>query len=132
MFLDLITDTLEKISNFWNTYHTYISSISLGLLQTGTKIVDLSEVKDRKSLVALLKQLHREYRSHTHSPKTSLIIDGKGVSAIMKSIHLKRRLADISSKLRTVVACRLSPVQKSQLVRMIKLSNKGALDDDDR
>ena len=132
MFLDLITDTLEKISNFWNTYHTYIFSISLGLLQTGTKIVDLSEVKDRKSLVALLKQLHREYRSHTHSPKTSLIIDGKGVSAIMKSIHLKRRLADISSKLRTVVACRLSPVQKSQLVRMIKLSNKGALDDDDR
>ena len=102
------------------------------MLQAGTKIVDLSDVKDRKSLVALLKQLHREFRSHTHTPKTSLIIDGKGVSAIMKSIHLKRRLTDVASKLRTVIACRLSPVQKSQLVRMIKLSNTGALDDDDR
>jgi len=102
------------------------------MLQPQSKIVDLSEVKDRKSLVVLLKQLHRQYRNHTHSANTSLIIDGKGISAIMKSIHLKRRLTDIANELTTVIACRLSPVQKSQLVRMMKFSQAGAFNEDDK
>ena len=94
------------------------------------KIVDICEVKDRKSLVLLLKQLHREYRNHLHGPSTSLIIDGKAVSAIMKSRHLKRRLTEIANEVRTVIACRLSPVQKGQLVRMVKFSQAGAFEDD--
>ena len=97
-----------------------------------TNIVDLSEVKDRKSLVIVLRQLHREYRNHTHIPRKSLIIDGKVVSAIMKSTNLKRRLTEIANHLNTVIACRLSPVQKSQLVRMMKFSHAGAFDDNDR
>lgn len=95
------------------------------------KIVDLCEVKDRRSLVVLLKQLHREYRNRVHGPNTSLIIDGKAVSTIMKSQHLKRRLAEVANEVKTVIACRLSPVQKSQLVRMMKNSQAGAFEDDD-
>ena len=95
------------------------------------KIVDLCEVKDRRSLVVLLKQLHREYRNRVHGPNTSLIIDGKAVSTIMRSHHLKRRLADVANEVKTVIACRLSPVQKSQLVRMMKNSQTGAFDDNE-
>ena len=102
------------------------------MLQSQSNIVDLSDVKDRKSLVVLLKQLHRQYRNHTHAANTSLIIDGKGISAIMKSVHLKRRLTEIANELTTVIACRLSPVQKSQLVRMMKVSHTGAFKDDER
>ena len=107
-----------------------------GMLQTPergkARIIDLSEVKDRKSLVVLLKQVHREYRNHSHTSQTSLIIDGKGVSAIMKSTHLKRRLTEIANKLKTVIACRLSPVQKSELVRMVKLSHAGSFDENSK
>ncbi len=106
------------------------------MLQTsgGTaKIVDLCEVKERRSLVVLLKQLHREYRNRVHGPNTSLIIDGKAVSTIMKSEHLKRRLSEVANEVKTVIACRLSPVQKGQLVRMMKNSQTGAFEvDDDR
>ena len=105
----------------------------IGMLQSSggpAKIVDLCEVKDRRSLVILLKQLHREYRNRVHGPNTSLIIDGKAVSTIMRSQHLKRRLSEVANEVKTVIACRLSPVQKSQLVRMMKNSQAGAFDHD--
>ena len=54
---------------------------------------------------------------------TSLIVDGKAVVAILKSMSMKEKFSTLSSKCRTVVACRLAPVQKSQLVRMIKESS---------
>ena len=117
-------------------YHNVIVNLFLskiGMLQSSggpAKIVDLCEVKDRRSLVILLKQLHREYRSRVHGPNTSLIIDGKAVSTIMRSQHLKRRLSEVANEVKTVIACRLSPVQKSQLVRMMKNSQAGAFDDD--
>ena len=52
--------------------------------------------------------------------ESSLIVDGKAVVAILKSTSLKEQFSFVSSRCRTVVACRLAPVQKSQLVRMIK------------
>ncbi len=50
----------------------------------------------------------------------SLVVDGKSVGSIMKSEDLKDRFLDICQRCPTVVACRLSPIQKSQLVRLIK------------
>ncbi len=47
-------------------------------------------------------------------------MDGKSVGSIMKSEDLKDRFLDICQRCPTVVACRLSPIQKSQLVRLIK------------
>ena len=108
--------------------------VSTGMLQSSggpAKIVDLCEVKDGKSLVVLLKQVHREYRNGMHGPNTSLIIDGKAVSAVMKSIKSKRRLAEVANEVKTLIACRLSPVQKCLLVRMMKDSHKGAFEEDD-
>ena len=41
----------------------------------------------------------------------------------MKDEELKEKFAEISYQCPTVIACRLSPIQKSQLVRLIKESN---------
>ena len=46
----------------------------------------------------------------------SLIIDGKTVAAIMKQGDLRWKLAFIAACCETVIACRLSPLQKSQMV----------------
>ena len=95
------------------------------------QIVDLCEVKKRTSFSVLLKQLHRIHRNRLNSNNTSIIIDGKAVSAVMNSKKLETRLAEVANKVKTVIACRLSPVQKSQLVRMMKSSHARVLDDED-
>ena len=40
-------------------------------------------------------------------------------------------LADVANRVKTVIACRLSPVQKSQLVRMMKHSHIGSWEQDE-
>ena len=106
----------------------------LGMLpSTGdsAQVVDLCEVKNRASFAVLLKQLHRKHRNGVNSNNMSIIIDGKAVSAVMKSQNLEARLAEVANKVKTVIACRLSPVQKSQLVRMMKNSYARAFEDED-
>ena len=63
---------------------------------------------------------HIEMGSSCRWCESSIIVDGKAVVAILKSTSLKEKFSTLSSRCRTVVACRLAPVQKSQLVRMIK------------
>lgn len=91
-----------------------------GMIEPPSKLVDLTEVQDKESLVMLINQLTAEYKRQSYSPNASLVVDGKAVAVIARSQHLKAKVSDISSRCRTVIACRLSPVQKSQLVRMVK------------
>ena len=91
-----------------------------GLLKQRQKIIDLCEVQDWKSLFALLRELYTTYKEHARLTDRSLVIDGKAVTAVMSRESMKRRLAVITSMCQTVIACRLSPVQKSQLVRLMK------------
>ena len=50
----------------------------------------------------------------------SLVIDGKSVSSLYKDGESWDRLKQLARICDTVIACRLSPIQKSQLVRMAK------------
>jgi len=43
--------------------------------------------------------------------ESSIIVDGKAVVAILKSTSLKEKFSTVSSRCKTVVACRLAPVQ---------------------
>ena len=56
---------------------------------------------------------------------TSLVIDGKSVSSLYKSTLGWDHLKTLAKTCDAVIACRLSPIQKSQLVRMVK--SKSAL-----
>ena len=58
--------------------------------------------------------------SSSHLTSTSLIIDGKSVSSLHKNNESWEHFRSLASKCETVIACRLSPIQKSQLVRMMK------------
>jgi len=49
-----------------------------------------------------------------------LVIDGKSISSLFKQAESQKQLETLSQRCQTVIACRLSPIQKSQLVRMIK------------
>ena len=51
---------------------------------------------------------------------TSLVIDGKSVSSLYKSTLGWDQLKTLAKTCDAVIACRLSPIQKSQLVRMVK------------
>ncbi len=50
----------------------------------------------------------------------SLIIDGKSLTALFRNPGSVKQLQRLSMQCETVVACRLSPIQKSQLVRLVK------------
>ena len=59
-----------------------------------------------------------------HLTAASLIIDGKSVSSLHKSNESWNHFRSLALECETVIACRLSPIQKSQLVRMMKSKMK--------
>ena len=47
------------------------------------------------------------------------------MQSIFKDDDLRDKFCELSDRCPTVVACRLSPIQKSQLVRMVKEAKVG-------
>ena len=92
------------------------------MVDSSNHLVDLCEVLDRKQLFKLMDEVQRDV-SNWNLSKPCVIIDGKAISAISKSLKYKIKLSDISIQCHSIVACRLSPVQKSLLVTMIKEAN---------
>jgi phospholipid-translocating ATPase len=94
-------------------------SHAAGMVETSNDLIDLCEVLDRKSLFRLIDEVYNT-RNNWTLKKPSLVVDGKAIAAITKSETYKSKLSKISTNCHSIVACRLSPVQKSQLVTMIK------------
>eukprot|EP00094_Tigriopus_californicus_P007466 TCALIF_07188-PA protein Name:"Similar to ATP11A Probable phospholipid-transporting ATPase IH (Homo sapiens)" AED:0.08 eAED:0.08 QI:0/-1/0/1/-1/1/1/0/972 len=90
-----------------------------GLLTSPSKIIDLCDVAE-KDIGMLVSQAHDELKTGTCSPNSSLIVDGKSILNIMKDENAREQFCDVCLQRPTVIACRLSPIQKSQLVRMMK------------
>ena len=104
----------------WDKKETAINMAhAVGMIDSSVDLIDLCEVLDRKSLYTLMDEVFKSQQSNCHI-KPCLIIDGKAISAISKSLTYKIKLSAISVKCHSIVACRLSPVQKSQLVAMMK------------
>lgn len=98
-----------------------------GLLSSTSRVYDLCQVVDTESLVQLLDQMYNECNADVDgrwSKSSSLVVDNKAVVVILKSRRLKEKFCHVCSRCKTVIACRLAPVQKSQLVRMIKGASK--------
>lgn len=72
----------------------------------------------------LLCQLFVAFSLQFYSQSASLVVDGKSVTTIMKSEEFKDNFLEVCQRCPTVIACRLSPIQKSQLVRLIKDADK--------
>ena len=100
-----------------NTVHNRIVNIV-------TLLPDLCDNSDPRDVTTLIGEL---VEGHGPGPSTgdpltrpSLVIDGKSVSSLYKDQESWDRLKLLAKRCDTVIACRLSPIQKSQLVRMVK------------
>ena len=92
-----------------------------GMVKSTQKQFDLCEVLDKESLFSLVKSIQNENDTNNWTQNGCyLILDGKVINAILNSDKYKKMLPKILSKCDSVIACRLSPVQKSQLVKMMK------------
>ena len=87
-------------------------------------MIDLCDNSDPRDVTTLIGEL---VEGHGPGPSTgdpltspSLVIDGKSVSSLYKDQESWDRLKLLAKRCDTVIACRLSPIQKSQLVRMVK------------
>ena len=58
----------------------------------------------------------------TPKPELALLLDGISLEGIWASEELKIKFVECVQNIPTVIACRVSPLQKSALVRMIKAS----------
>ena len=77
---------------------------AVGMVDSSIDLIDLCEVLDRKSLYTLMDEVCKNQANF--SPKPCLIIDGKAISAISKSLNYKFKLSAISIKCHSIVACR--------------------------
>ena len=87
-------------------------------------MIDLCDNSDPRDVTTLIGEL---VEGHGPGPSSgdpltspSLVIDGKSVSSLYKDQESWDRLKLLARRCDTVIACRLSPIQKSQLVRMVK------------
>ena len=87
-------------------------------------MIDLCDNSDPRDVTTLIGELVEGQWPGPGSgdPLTSpsLVIDGKSVSSLYKDQESWDRLKLLAKRCDTVIACRLSPIQKSQLVRMVK------------
>jgi len=60
------------------------------------------------------------YDSLKSTDRLALVIDGRAVSAIMESPELSQALISIGQMCKSVIACRVSPAQKAEIVSLIK------------
>ena len=82
---------------------------------------DNSDPRDVTTLIGELVEGHGPgHSSGDPLTRPSLVIDGKSVSSLYKDQESWDRLKLLAKRCDTVIACRLSPIQKSQLVRMVK------------
>ncbi|XP_060664738.1 phospholipid-transporting ATPase IF isoform X1 [Drosophila nasuta] len=82
----------------------------------------LINLTDPAELSARLKQIENSLNSDGKKLPTALVIDGITVAALL--MHMPKEFADLALRCKAVLCCRLSPLQKSEIVMLIKKSGK--------
>lgn len=65
----------------------------------------------------------KQFNSDVKFEDLALVVDGESLEGIWASDDLKQRFCDSVQSIPTVLACRVSPLQKASLVRMVKTSS---------
>jgi phospholipid-translocating ATPase len=92
---------------------------SAGILRQTSRLLDLCDTADPRDAATLLEEAATAAAGGDEQQQ-SLVIDGKSLTALFRSPVSVKQLQRLSMRCETVVACRLSPIQKSQLVRLVK------------
>ena len=94
-------------------------SYSCGHLQPGMAVLDVTG-QTNISITAKLQGYADQI--NTMEERFGLIVDGSSLSLILPHLDNKELLYQISSRCQAVVCCRMSPLQKSEIVKMMKNS----------
>ena len=130
---DQVVPTIEKLQRAGMTTwmltgdkkETAINmALASGMVMSSDKQIDLCNFIEVIELYSMVNELHETLDEWSfYANGTYIVLNNKIISAIQKSNDCKAKMSDVFSKCKSVVACRLSPIQKSQLVIMMKNAN---------
>ena len=101
-------------------------SLASGHLQPDMTLLDISGVSSSSLIRAKLRS-HGQQLDQFLTERCGLIVDGESLAVILKISELRAQFCSVSSSCSAVVCCRLSPLQKSEVVRMMKTSPGGPI-----
>jgi magnesium-transporting ATPase (P-type) len=91
---------------------------SAGLLDD-TMLQHIVDDETEMGIKSLLKRAELDFERNPGAQK-ALIIAGDALSVIQKSERLQEHMLDITDRVSVVLACRVSPKQKADIVEMVK------------
>lgn len=92
---------------------------SCELLGRGTKILRL-EAKSKTELMAEIQEA-LEFLANNEDVELATVLEGEAFFKVQQSTRLTAAFMDLAIQSKAVIGCRLSPKQKSELIRLMKL-----------
>ena len=92
-------------------------SLASGHLQSDMTLLDISGLTSPGQITARLGEMKTE---RERLGQWGLVVDGSTLTSVLASPALRATFCQASSLSRALVGCRLSPLQKSEVVRMMK------------
>ena len=96
-------------------------SQSCGHFLPGMTLIDIAGLNRADTGRVMTEKLEQCAESKGMKDKI-LIVDGKTLLTVFGKISLIQMLRDLTSECRSVICCRMSPLQKAEIVQMIKNS----------
>ena len=96
-------------------------SQSCGHFLPGMTLIDIAGLNRADTGRVMTEKLEQCAESKGMEDKI-LIVDGKTLLTVFGKISLIQMLRDLTSECRSVICCRMSPLQKAEIVQMIKNS----------
>jgi len=98
-----------------------IHTLDVGQSQGGAGLNWSVQVGDDSNNDAELNSFVNKLKQQTSSADGSaLMVTGAALEAVMTSDRLKDRMLEAAESLRVVIACRVSPLQKAEMVRLVR------------
>jgi len=101
-------------------------SMSCGHLQPHHKLLYLTE-QTNMTIDDTMKQLLENDVEVANTTEFALIVDGPSLTVIMPDDDYKQNFYDVAMKCTAVICCRMSPLQKSEVVSLIKNSKNAPI-----
>lgn len=98
---------------------------SCNLLLEDTVVSMLTKVNNKAEFATRLREEHEKITREPVNPNTALVIDGPSFTHFdEKDAEQRAMMLRIGQGCRSVIACRLTPTQKRELVKLVKVETK--------
>ena len=98
-------------------------SQSCGHFLPSMSLIDIAGLKKQDTGKVMAQKLEQCSESKDLEDKV-LIVDGKTLLTVFGKSDLIKMLRDLTRECRSVICCRMSPLQKAEIVNMIKTSDE--------